>query len=488
MFCNRCGTESQPNDKFCKSCGAPVGAAAASSVDAAAVPAVAPVVAQPVTNGGAVAGAQAVAPPMPPMPPMPPAMPMAGASIPGQPGMAGPPPGMVPVVYQAYPGGPQQVYYMPATAVQGHAHQSMLDGLKGRIRNLASTEALEGFSLGQTFSQTFAKHGTDAVDEYMMVGASRTTPPIELVETGWPKPWMFFRLLAFFAVAFAVLYEVWKFTGNIPLMPAMLIVGAFAVPLSTLVLLFEMNTPHNVSIVMVGKLFVVGGLAALCAVSFEYMVGIAGKLPGVVEETAKLAAVLLVVRGTRYKYQLNGILFGAAVGAGFASFETCFYGLINSFLPTLIQGLQQMQEADAITAAMQSMVNNLVVRGVLAPFGHVAWTAIAAGAFWRLKRDQPTSASMLMDHRFLKAFAIPVLMHTLWDASVLMPNLSFIVNVALWIGTGLVTWYVLFGFIQQGLKQVKEEQMTHLQATLANVEAGMDSSVVAGQRAGVLPA
>ena len=43
---------------------------------------------------------------------------------------------------------------------------------------------------------------------------------------------------------------------------------------------------------------------------------------GVVEEVAKLLTVVVVMRSTRYKYILNGILFGATVGAGFAAFET----------------------------------------------------------------------------------------------------------------------------------------------------------------------
>jgi protease PrsW len=443
MYCAKCGTECQPEYKFCKSCGAPVGANGSSPSATVTAPQV------------AVQVAPNLQPAVPPQAPPP------------------PPPGMVPVLYQAYPGGPQQVYYVPAQSVQPHARAGFLEGLQARVRDLASTDKLEGFSLGQTFSETFKKHGVDAVEEYMMVGSSRTTPPIDTVETGWPKPWMFFRLLMVFVIAFVVLYFVWKFTGNTPLVPAIMIMGAFAVPLATLELLFEMNTPRNVSVILVGKLFIMGGLAALCAVSFEYMVAIAGKVPGIVEETAKLAAVLLVVRGTRYKYELNGILFGAAVGAGFASFETSFYGLVNAFLPTLIQGLQQMQAPQAISAAMQAMVDNLVVRGVLAPFGHVAWTAIAAGAFWRVKRDQPTNASMLFDTRFLKAFAIPVAMHTLWDASVLFPNLSTVINICLWIGTGATTWYVLFGLIQQGLRQVKDMQRTQLQSTLAHVEAAI---------------
>jgi len=463
MFCSKCGTESQPGNQFCRSCGAVVGGNGQAA--AAAMPAVQTAVAAPVAPIG-----QAAPPPPPGLPFAP-----AGFAAPGagwQAPQAGPPPGYVAVAYQTYPGGPQQVYYVPAQGVQTHgAGGGFMAGVSAKIRELASTEKLEGFSLKETFSQTFSRHGSDAVEDYMMVGSPRTTPPIELAETGWPKPWMFFRVLMLFVVSSVVLYAVWKFTGNIPLMPAILIMGSFAVPLSTLVLLFEMNTPRNVSVVTVGKLFVMGGLAALCAVSFEYMFALAGKVPGIVEETAKLAAVILVVRGTRYKYELNGILFGAAVGAGFASFETTFYGLINAFLPTLIQGLQQMQTADAITAAVQAMVSNLVVRGVLAPFGHVAWTAIAAGAFWRVKRGQPTTPGMLLDGRFLRTFAIPVAMHTLWDASVLIPTLPTVINIGLWIGTGVTTWYVVFGLVQQGLREVKEEQMLRLQSTLAHAEA-----------------
>ena len=446
MYCPRCGTACDAQHKFCKSCGAPVGTA---NAQAASAPAAAPAaVPQPAVPAAYQVGYQ-----------------VAPQAIPA------PPPGMVPVVYQAYPGGPQQMYYIPAHGMQAQMGGGILEGIRSKIRELASTDKLEGFSLSQTFSQAFSKHSADEIEEYMMVGSARTTPPFELVETGWPKPWMFFRLLALFVVATAVLYAVWKFTGNTPMIPAILIMGAFAVPLATLMLIFEMNTPRNVSLVVVGKLFIMGGLAALCAVSFEYMTPIAGKLPGVVEETAKFAMVLLVMRSTRYKYQLNGILFGAAVGAGFAAFETTFYGLINAFLPTLIQGLGQMQAGPAINAAAQSMAANLVMRGVLAPFGHVVWTAIAAGAFWRVKGAQPASMSMLSDPRFFKAFLIPVAMHTIWDASVLLPNLSPIVNVFLWVATGVTSWYVLFGLVQQGLRQVREEQKSQLQSTLVNVEA-----------------
>ena len=47
-----------------------------------------------------------------------------------------------------------------------------------------------------------------------MVGSALTTPPIEMVDTNWPKPWMFFRLLMALAIAAVVLYGVLYFTGK----------------------------------------------------------------------------------------------------------------------------------------------------------------------------------------------------------------------------------------------------------------------------------
>ena len=221
MFCPRCGVDNTAENKFCKSCGATLGAA---------------------SGAQAAAPAQSAPPYMPPAPPPPGAPPQ------------GPPPGMVPMVYQAYPGGPQQVYYVPAAAAAAphapHVQSGFMDGLRSKIRILSSTDALEGFSLKEMFKQVFKKHGVDVVEEYIMCGTSRTTPPLDQVETGWPKPWMFFRLLGILGIGFIALAFLFHFTENEKTVPAILFLGAFAVPLSTLVLIFEMNTPRNVSLVM----------------------------------------------------------------------------------------------------------------------------------------------------------------------------------------------------------------------------------------------
>ena len=68
---------------------------------------------------------------------------------------------------------------------------------------------------------------------------------------------------------------------------------------------------------------------------------------------------------------------------------------------------------------------------------------------------------------------IPVVLHAIWDAPWQLP---FSGNQIL---TGIVAWYVVFGLVQQGLRQVKEEQKAQLQTTLATVEAEMQPEAAA---------
>lgn len=430
MYCPRCGTAALPENKFCKNCGA------ALRTDGA-FPAMA--TGMPVMQG---------------------APPGAYVSVP-QGGQAG-----VPHIYYV---NAQGVVYQPAPQQQGN----LLAGLRGRIQRLASTESLEGFSLKEMFSEAFKRHGAEAIEDYILVGTSKTTPPIELVETGWPKPWLFFRLLVALVVAYVALIVIYMQTGNTNLVPGMMFLGAFAVPLATLVLFFELNTPRNVSLHMVGKLFLLGAIVSLAVALLGYSVPIfeiSDMEAGVVEEVAKLLTVVAVMRSVRYKYILNGILFGATVGAGFAAFETAGYALNQGLLSGLLAAFSHGQTLGAATHdGVVRMLEVLRLRGIEAPLGHVAWTALAAGAFWRVKQGKPTSMGMLFDTRFLKAFLIPVVLHALWDAPLQLP---FQGNQII---TGIITWYVVFGLVQQGLRQVKEEQKNHLQSALENVEAQMQA-------------
>jgi RsiW-degrading membrane proteinase PrsW (M82 family) len=393
---------------------------------------------------------------------------------------------MVPMVYQAYPGGPQQVYYVPAQGAQAQAAGGVLGGIREKIRSLAATDKLEGFSLKELFKETFTKRGSDTVEEYLGVGTPRSTPPLELVDTNWPKPWMFFRVLAALAIAYGAYYALYLYTTNDLVNAGAMVLGTFAAPVATLMLIWELNTPRNVSVVETIKVFVVGGGISVIIITLWYLIPIFGNLPGIVEETSKLLSVIIVtygVRGARYPYQLNGVLFGAAVGAAYACSETLGYGMhyYSSTLVTFIRsgGLDQLLASLGGTAsdgvvfmpAMKTAIGVLTVRGVMSPFCHVVWTAIAAGAFWRVKGDRTANISMAMDGRFLRAFIIPVLMHTSWDISILIPTINTYLNYAIEAATGLISYYVLFGMVQQGLHQVRDMQKAQLEHTLDHVEA-----------------
>jgi len=195
-------------------------------------------------------------------------------------------------------------------------------------------------------------------------------------------------------------------------------------------------------------------------------------LAGPVEEAAKLAAVLLMVRGVKYRYTLNGLLFGAAVGVGFAMFESAGYALrefLSSFAVALGNGTLELARSGSLTdeafhggvylnslkPAVAKLNEVIVLRGMLAPFGHVAYSAIAVGALWRIKGANIFSWKMLSDTRFLKLFAVAVALHAFWN-SPWFPTDGFP-----WIKVAVVTvigWGIILSLVQDGLRQIRKEQ------------------------------
>lgn len=319
-------------------------------------------------------------------------------------------------------------------------HGGVLHSIGNQISSLASTDSLEGFSLREFFSEVFKKRETSDVDDYFVVGTSRTTPSIEDVPANWPKPWFFLRVLLFLGLVYLGFYLAFQQFGNPKLIPGLIMMGSLAVPLATVILFFELNVPRNISFNRVLMLVATGGIVSLFVALVGFSVSDLGWLgasqAGIVEEIGKLLAVIIVARSFKGKYILNGLLYGAAVGAGFAFFESAGYAF---------EYLEKSGRLDVMFDVIQ-------LRAFLTPFGHVAWTAIAAGALWRVKGDKSFSLGMLFDGGFLKTMAIPVILHMTWDSPFSSP---FDLHL---IGLGIVGWFVVFGLVQQGLRQIRDEQ------------------------------
>ena len=131
----------------------------------------------------------------------------------------------------------------------------------------------------------------------------------------------------------------------------------------------------------------------------------------------------------------NGLLFGAAVGTGFAAFESAGYALRMGFINTDL------------------MKDTIMIRGMLSPFAHIAWTAMCGAALWRVKGDKKFSFTMVKDLRFLRIFIIAVVLHMVWNSPLQLP---FYGKYAI---LGVVAWIVILALIQDGLKELREEKL-----------------------------
>jgi RsiW-degrading membrane proteinase PrsW (M82 family) len=224
--------------------------------------------------------------------------------------------------------------------------------------------------------------------------------------------------------------------------PGVVVIGSFVVPLSIVVLFFELNVPRNVSLYQVAKMVLLGGALSLvltmivgAIVPFDDVGSlIPALLTGVVEEVGKGLVLLLMLRSLRYPYQLNGLLFGAAVGAGFAGFESAGYAFNQALASSSV---------DAATI-------NILLRGLLAPGGHVIWTAMIGSALWKVKGNRPFAISMLFHKAVLRRGLVAIVLHGLWDTDVwLIPGILWCVLLL------IVGWYIVFGILKQALAEVE---------------------------------
>jgi RsiW-degrading membrane proteinase PrsW (M82 family) len=301
-------------------------------------------------------------------------------------------------------------------------------------------DTIEGFSLRSFFSQVFSKHDPEAIESMFTVGSRETTPTLNSKMGELPNPWIFFRVLVGAVAVYLLFLMSWNQFGNVNVIPGLIMAGSFAVPFSVLILFFEINTPRNVSLVRLMELVVAGGALSLLISLVLYdkldFLGVFGaSAAGIIEEIGKLAAVLFAMRllpMSRYPYRINALLFGAAVGTGFAAFESAGYALRI--------GLNDSS----------AMLDNITLRGAMSPFGHIVWTAIATSAYWRARQENKDFASTVQSRRFLVLFAAPVALHFIWD----MPfDGSFMVK--FWM-LGFVAWVIIFSLIQSALKEISE--------------------------------
>lgn len=357
----------------------------------------------------------------------------------------------------------------------GETETGIPGAVHAKIATAIGIEKLKGFKLSELFAEVFSKHSREEVENYFTTGTEKSTPDILEVNSSWPKPWLFMRMTIASMVLFFLLWAGWKQFANPNLLPGLMMVGSFAIPISTLVLFMELNVRRNVSLYMVARLAFLGGILSLLITSVIDSLAGSGLLPnsgslswmgassaGPMEETAKVLAMVAVARAAKYKYKLNGLLVGTAVGVGFAAFESMGYalgffmdGTIGGTIETIAterskdlevaKGLGVLQGAD-------SMIDVVVVRGILSPLGHIVWSAIAGCALWRVIKGESFRWRMLCDERFIRLLLVPVFLHMAWNSPFQLPLYGK------YLLLGAVGWFVCLSLVQEGLHEIAEEQ------------------------------
>jgi RsiW-degrading membrane proteinase PrsW (M82 family) len=224
-------------------------------------------------------------------------------------------------------------------------------------------------------------------------------------------------------------------------------VGSFAVPFALLIFFWETNAPRNISIYEISKMFFIGGAASLVITLFLYsffpvndLNYIGAIVVGIVEEAGKLIIIAYFVKRLDTKYILNGLLIGAAIGAGFALFESAGYAF----------------NFGLITNGSDAMLAVIMNRAWTAIGTHVVWSAITGAALVFVKGANPLVSDHFTNSKFLQLFAVSVILHAVWDMPLYMLkelNLLYFVLI-------FVTWTFIFTLMNSGLKQIMRINMS----------------------------
>src|SRR5438874_1423681 len=215
------------------------------------------------------------------------------------------------------------------------------------------------------------------------------------------RPWA--RLFLTGLVLWVLTVIVTFATGNPNLVPTLVLLGSFLVPVTFVVWAFGRRHSGEVTAELLFSTFVTGGILGVLSASLleTYLLHPSPGLflgVGLIEEAAKLAVLAFLTRRLHHKYATDGLILGASVGFGFAAFESAGYAFTALFTE---HGLSLMD-----------LVQTEILRGLLSPVGHGLWTAILGGVLF----SRSTRQHFLVSGRLILTYLGVSLLHALWDS------------------------------------------------------------------------
>lgn len=283
----------------------------------------------------------------------------------------------------------------------------------------------ETISWRDILSESFKKHKKEDVEYVLTVGTSMNTATEDNMLKKWHKPWVWFQMLKAGIALILLLYildivlltQAGSLSGSLLRMTA--IIPPLIMPLVLAVFIWEMNIPGNISVIDLLTYWLIGGILSFAVTTLLFSV-VPDSLPASYaafrEEPAKLAAVLILMAITCRKkkiYGITGLVVGAAVGAGFAGFESVSYAF-NAL------------ESGGII----SLIMNQILRSIWAICGHVFFCGFYSGMLALNMKEHRFNLAGILDAKFILSFFLSVGMHFLWNSSfVQASSFSFLIEI-----------------------------------------------------------
>jgi RsiW-degrading membrane proteinase PrsW (M82 family) len=195
-------------------------------------------------------------------------------------------------------------------------------------------------------------------------------------------------------------------TDDTVLVPNLILLGTFLVPVCTVLFVLARPREAHLSVEVLILGFLAGGTAGVVLTGTTEVYVLpdhlgTNALTGVIEEGGKALILVAVASLVKVRVPRDGMVLGATVGAGFAAFESAGYAL---------GALIQYTDDHPLLNVLQTEAE----RAVLAPFGHITWTAILGGAIFA---SAWATGRFRLDRRVLWTFLGVVALHGCWDAS-----------------------------------------------------------------------
>ena len=199
----------------------------------------------------------------------------------------------------------------------------------------------------------------------------------------------------------AVATAITALTEDTILVPTVILLGSFLVPICVVAFALGRAEATHLSPGVVLAAFVVAGTLAMPLTALTETMLLPSRYGtfvavGAIEEAGKGLVLLALAGAVKTRGVRAGMVLGATVGAGFASFESAGYAL------SAVIGHSDDHPVLRIVSTELS-------RAALAPFGHITWTALLGGALF--------AGSRLLDRRVFWTFLGIVALHGAWDAS-----------------------------------------------------------------------